>query len=149
MLSILKWDYAWKENRFCYLNFQLILLWDFHCFLHMDAEGADIWRFFFPVFLVCFADLNNSAGMLDLGCYLRWQQILGWLEEALITCFILQNGCQLDCAEGVYLDVFFPRGRLQIVTEVASYIKVCIIVLYTIYNSTNGKRWHEKHLTWK
>lgn len=45
--------------------------------------------FFLSPFLVCFADLNNSAGMLDLGRYLRWQQILGCLEEALITCFVL------------------------------------------------------------
>jgi len=45
--------------------------------------------FFSTLFLVRFSDLNHSAGMLDLGCYLRWQQILGCLEETLITCFVL------------------------------------------------------------
>lgn len=133
MLSILKWDYTWKENRFCYSNFHLILLWDCHCLLHTDAEGADI----------------GLSSVLCRPEQLCWHVGPGMLFEMATDSWLPGRGtnyllCIVKwlptglCWWSVYLEMFFPCGCLQILAvigmQVASDIKV--------RNGTNLKTWY-------
>lgn len=140
MLNIRKWDYTWKKNRF-YSNFQLILLWD--CLLHMDAEGADIWRFFFFFFPpVSSAFYRPEQLCWHVGPGMLFEMATdSWLpgrDTNYLLCIVkwLPTGL---CWWSVYLEMFFPCGCLQILAvigmRVASDIKV--------HNGTkNQKTWH-------
>lgn len=115
-------------------------IWDCHCLLYTDAEGADIWRFFF----------SPISSVLCRPEQLCWHVGPGMLFEMATDSWLPGRGtnyllCIVKwlptglCWWSVYLEMFFPCGCLQILAvigmQVASDIKVR-------NGTTNLKTWY-------